>query len=380
MFRLLTAIYPNFVFSPISISVIMALILRGSNGYTLQEIYDAMSYNESGFDNIKEIQEAFNSIGTYYHTQPKQSKEFGYYLGMSNVLWISDGKMLNSKFIDDAKKYYHTDVKPISYHNGSRPTHKIINKYVNEKTKGAILTCDIRKENFDAKTQIVMVNSVSFSAFWGPQLAENLETLAYFYSKGQFKILTTFVQTTSTLKHAKCEKIGASVVQLPFLKAGEGKEYFLYVILPDYGTPIEEVENKIHDQKVDINSLANNMTESRVNVMIPKHFPKSSLAMDRLFPFLGVNKLFQREDAELLYISNFERLSVDKIFHESVLEFNTKGSFAYPIRYSGHLSTTNHGKNIDEHITEYFANRPFLYYIVDKVNGGIVFLGKISVI
>ncbi|RWS12509.1 hypothetical protein B4U79_17451 [Dinothrombium tinctorium] len=377
MFAFLRDFYPNFVFSPISISLMMALNLRASNGLTLQEIYDAMSFNESGFENIQEIQASFHAIGNYFLNN--HSQDFGYFLSLINVLWINDGKLLNSKFLEDAKKYYHTQISGIDYGKGSSNVHTVIDKYLKQKAKNERLTCEIRKDEFDERMQITIVNGMSFSGFWGPGLSDKLDMIANFYSKGEFKIPTIFLQTTTTLNIVKVGKFSASIAQLSLLKVNGGKQLYMYVILPNSGVPIRKVEDLLIDNCHNIPKWFAKAKPKRVNLMIPKTFPKWSMNLDRLLPFLGVNSLFHKEDSELPFLSSFERLAVDKIYHESMIDVKTKGSFEYPTRFDGRLTTSHEGDK-DTNIVNFIIDRPFLYLIMEEASQAIVFLGKIEVL
>lgn len=279
-YSVLSKIYPNFVFSPVSISILMALILRGSDGNTLKEIYEVMGYKESGFSNLREVQSGFHGLSHEFHTDNDTISDDGYKSEIATSMWINDGKKINSMFLEDAANSFHTKLRGINFKMGSDRAQTIINKWVNERTEAKLMSCSVRKVSFGEDTEIVFLNTIYFSAHWFNEFKFCVETTGNFMSLGNMKIKAKFLQAKTSLPFYESKRLKASIIEIPF-KPMATRKPSLIVILPDADSSIKDVEEEMQSIG-DIFKELKQMKRTELDVMIPKRVTQDSLRLGKV--------------------------------------------------------------------------------------------------
>lgn len=391
-YDLLAKIYPNFVFSPVTLSVLMALILRGADGHSLKEIYDTMDYKGIGFDNLQEVLNGFHELSHEFYT--RDGAQYDYKSEISTSMWLSEGKRINSGFINDGLKYFHAKLYGINFRAdrskeetlkgtvskaASTKPEDIITKWLLLQTEGRVLTCAIRREELSKDTELLFLNSMYFSAPWGDQFKFCTETTAMFNTLNEMEISTKFLQVTTMLQHYDSAKLKASIIEIPF----STKIHSLYIVLPSERDSLADVEEKMKN----FNDIFDELKKgelTKLNVMIPKHVTQDSLRLDRLLPTTGIKSIFNADVAELTYISAYDHLVVNKIFHEAILEFKESGTS------SEESDGGKYGKMEKDHQVQtdgtekiFIANRPYMFLLAKRhakfnEEKTVMFVGRVN--
>lgn len=390
-YDVLSQIYPNFVFSPVTISILMALILRGSDGHSLKEIYDTMAYNTTGFKNLQEVLTGFHGLSHEFYTghehQEKVSNRYEYRSEVATSMWLSDGKRINSGFINDAAKFFHAKLRGINFKGSLDKTTRaiskpedIVNKWLEKRTEGKVLSCAVRKQELSKDTELLFLNSIYFGAHWGKTFQYCLETVGDFMSLNKLRIRTKFLQMTTTLQHYESSKLKASIIEIPF----RTEIHSLFIVLPHPSYELKDVEERI-DSFTDVFSELRKGQQTALNVMIPKHILQDSLRLDRLLPIMGVRSIFNPDTAELTYISAYDHLVVNEIYHEAILEFKESGTMSENADWNKANNDANYTESrveIDENVKLFYANRPHIFLLAKKSNdksnpNTIMFMGRV---
>lgn len=379
-YYILSEIYPNFTFSPVTISVMMALLLRGSDGLTLKEIYSSMNYNLTGFNNLKQVQNGFHGLSHLYqtNTDADQKEASGTLVQVSNSMWIDDGKKINSKFIDDAGNYFHTKLFPIaSTINNGNKIRSMILKYADERTESKSMSCSIKLGTVDDNPQIIFINSLFFKGIFDSTELRNAPSVyGDFFANGQNKIATTYLKAKIELSYQNSEQYHSELIQIPF-QSKESAKYSLIMILPQNGFSLKSIEEKINSLDNLLSEFKSKSMKKSLTVMMPKLSGQKSLKMDKLLSILGIKTLFDADKTELTQISAYERLSVSSIFHEASFDI-----------LSNQFDDDEDSPDIDIELVDsvvqdsqqdtFVLNRPFIYMIVDDTVGSIVIIGRVN--
>ncbi|CAJ0965504.1 unnamed protein product [Ranitomeya imitator] len=153
----LAAAHPhdNLLLSPLSIAKAFALLSLGAKSKTLSQIHEGIGFNKSS---VKEemIHKGFHKVQNIL----KQLKS-GHELDSTIVLFIDSKLNLLQKFLDDAQKYYQSDVMPLNFEKPEAL--EKINSYVEKKTNGKIKA---PLDNIDPMTVMMITNTVFFKGSW----------------------------------------------------------------------------------------------------------------------------------------------------------------------------------------------------------------------
>ena len=77
--------------------------------------------------------------------------------------------------------------------------------------------------------------------------------------------------------------------------------------------------------------------------------------------------------ADFSGISKKKDLRIDKVFHKAFLEFTEQGAEA-----AAATAITMTRTAVNLHGPKFWANRPFIFFIWDKTNNVILFMGRIE--
>jgi serpin B len=211
-----------------------------------------------------------------------------------------------------------------------------------------------------------LANAVYFKASWKQSFNKRSSKQDTFYRNGQDEQQVQFLQQTANLRHVATDELSA--VELPY----QNEELHMLVVLPNSRDGMRDLEKKLNGQK--LRDIVSQLEEKKVNVQLPKFQVRSHFGLKELLTKLGLKTLFTQE-ADLSRMSETP-LKIDSGVHEayvSVDENGTEGAAA-----TG-FSIENKALPMppQEQVT-FKADHPFLYAVVHKQTGAIVFLGKVN--
>jgi serpin B len=115
-----------------------------------------------------------------------------------------------------------------------------------------------------------------------------------------------------------------------------------------------------------------------VNVMLPRFSFSTQLSMTSMWQFLGVRTLFESGKADLSGMIASKGSFVKEVVHQATIEVSelgaeaTAATIAEPFGAAASLAPPKRRK------VSFIANRPFLWMIIHRDSGLILFLGRFA--
>ncbi|MEG2857802.1 MAG: serpin family protein, partial [Clostridia bacterium] len=194
----------NYMFSPLSIKMALALAANGAAGATKDEILRAI--------NIKDL-DFFNSYSKEMIAKYISGDVLR--LDIANSIWLNTS-MTDKVFSEAYKKtvadFYSGSANVVTHDNAIGK----INSWVNEKTNKKIPTI-IDNSEFEA----MLINAIYFNGEWESKFAESLTKKADFTDRNGKKTSIDFMNKTSWMPYASMD--GVQIVELPY--ADKRREY-----------------------------------------------------------------------------------------------------------------------------------------------------------
>ena len=188
----------NYMFSPISIKMALALAANGASGETKEEILNALGV--SSLDD-------FNALSKDLIERYSQTDILS--LNIANSIWMNKDKTSQS-FSDDYKKtateYYNADVKSVKNSNAV----KEINSWVSDKTNGKIPTIIQNADDFWA----MLINAIYFKGAWQDEFSEHATKPDQFNNADGTKITIDFMNKTKWFPYAETNSV--KILELPY--------------------------------------------------------------------------------------------------------------------------------------------------------------------
>lgn len=159
-------------------------------------------------------------------------------------------------------------------------------------------------------------------------------------------------------------------VELPYV----GDDLSMLILLPKLRDGLLSLERNLTSTFLD--DILRNMSSRELEVQLPKFNMEFSKKLPPMLQELGIDKIFRSGTEDFAGISAREsrKLCVSDVFHKSKIEVTEEGTEAAAVSalILGSRSTWRRQTIV------FRANHPFLFFILDRKNGLILFMGRVS--
>ncbi|KAM6087038.1 serpin B12-like [Chlamydotis macqueenii] len=387
----------NIVFSPMSISVALALVHLGAKNNTAAQIEKVLHVRKAaGRMSLESDHE-----GAAPEMEPEQSRErqsslsqcnkdgdlnhkvfqalllqlqnLGerYVLTLANNLFIQQGFELRQQFLMCTKELYGAVLQTVDFHGAVEAARIKINTWVESETQGKI------KELFapgviDARALLVLVNVIYFKASWERKFEEQKTVQRDFKLNQNEKKPVQMMYQKGMFRLGYIEEMGAQVLELPYAQ----KSLSMIILLPgdmaDGSTSgLEQIESTMTYENLMLWASSEHMFETRVEVYLPRFKLEGTFNLNEVLQEMGMTDIFTESKADLSAMSFAKSLVLSKVVHKTYVEVNEEGTVA----------AAGTGAAIVRRslpLTEVFmADHPFLFFIRHNPTNAILFFGKV---
>lgn len=330
----------NLFYSPYSVYAALSLSQQGAQGQTASEL-DAALF---GRWDIGKLTESLNALGSRGEVV----------LSAANALWAAEDVKLKKSFTDivgsAARRVDFKDPRAVG----------LVNAWVSENTRGKIPTLFSR---FDPTTRVVLANAVYFKGDWADVFQKRHTAPEAFKGlKGSFEV--PLMRDTRHARYA--EDAEAQWLELPY----KGGEVVAVFALPKEG-PVSALQSGLDHARFAAARAA--LEGSEVSVYLPPFKLDASYALVEPLKALGVRRAFE-DSAEFGLMVEGEPVKIDQVVHKAMVALDEQGTEAAAATGMSMLA----GAAAHAPPKVFRADRPFLFFIVDKATGAILFLGRIE--
>lgn len=353
----------NLVFSPYSLFIALGMVYVGSEGSTQSQMARVLSIPLRS----ESLARSFDLLTT---TLSKDTKKGGYdfILNISNSLWMQRGRPILPEFSNSIVEDFHGQIKAVDFSTRAEDARIDINNWIRERTSGKINQLFERGE-VSIDTQMLIVSTLYLKAKWAAAFNESFTRQTPFFPSASKTLTVPMMSVTGSFSYLHNAQF--SLVELPYdSRNAGGLNLAMYVLLPRDIFGLSALESQIDSQK--LSSWINKMTQTKVIVSLPRFKVVSSFSFEEILKKLGMVAPFSNS-ADFSKINGFQDLKLSKIIQKSYIMVDEKGSEAAAASGASFVS-----KSMDLEKSEIFlADHPFMFFILDKGTGGILFMGKI---
>jgi serpin B len=346
----------NIFISPLSISSALSMAYAGAKGGTQSEFERALKYPLKGEDFFKAAKSLSDTL--------LNVSEGGPQFTLANSLWPDlDIKILGS-FLATMNEYFGPLMFPVDYKNDEPGARAKINTWVEDATNGKIV--DFLKSPLSKMTRLILVNAVYFKGTWKLAFDKAVTTDQDFQTpQGAVKVPTMNKEASFNY----FEDPHLQVLELFYV----GNDTSMVVLLPKKDSSnIAALEEGLSVDN--ITKWTGSFKSSKVNVYLPR-FKMTWGTTSLLDPLksLGLKDAFT-DKADFSGITGENNLSISDVVHKAFVEVNEEGTEAAAAT-GAIMRTTAIAMGPTP---EFRADHPFIFLIVDKATGTILFMGKVS--
>ena len=347
LFHLLRKKHQNLVFSPFSISTVMAMLSTGARGETLKQIEKVLFFPPSP-----------NLQAEYKKIIPAIRSTKDFTIETANKVFANKDFPILREFQETMMNSFYSSIQDIDFGDPEAAANTI-NGWVKDMTRDKIKHL-IQPFMINGYTLLVLGNAIYFKSNWVKGFDQTFPDDFRISPSSTIKV--PMMSKEDTVFSAELGLLSSEMIELPY----KGDRFVMQVLLPDIGIRLEDLEAKLKD--VDINELFEKGKRKYPQIIsLPKFKIESTIQLKEDLKKLGLKKIFSR-GAEFSGITDYKGLRVSHMVQKAIIEVNEKGTEA-----AAATEADASGKSG----SWFEANRPFIFYIRDKKTGMLLFQGRV---
>ena len=356
----------NWVMSPYSARLCLAMLANGTKGETQIELLDALQIDDLDAFNqsVKELLETYDGYARIMS------------LDTANSIWLNqswfDGKgAYLPDFVEKMDENYRATVEEVT----NTDSVERVNAWVSEKTNDKIPTI-LTEDNREFVT--ALVNAVYFKAAWENEFSESRTDKADFTNADGSTDTVDMMHQTSGFGYYATP--GIEALKMDYRKyavdnpEGDNWEYFRDA---DFSMYLIKA-----DQQIDVQALLDQaeFTYGDVDISVPKFKVEYGAALDDALQALGVKTAYDRDKADLTAMLDPSGLPggqhfLDTVLQKAYIAIDEKGTEAAAVTAAMNGAGAAPPSR-PKLVRTFTADSPFWFVIRDNANQEILFVGQ----
>lgn len=351
----------NLLYSPLSLSLALGMTYAGANSQTAEEMAKVFNFKENSLDFHQEFNQLVAKL-----TEPYGE---GTEIKIANRIYLQQGMDLKAPFLEILNKAYQAPIQEVNF-SQTEAVKKEINSWVSDQTKGNIPEL---LDKVPQNAKMALVNAIYFYGSWATSFKKEMTASADFYPVSGSTIPTDFMQhdfkANDILGPEYTEAGNYQALSLPY----KGGKASMMILLPKEDLSLEDLLEDFN--ATSFHACRQEMKSNRppVHLELPKWKLKSTAPVKGILSKLGMELAFNEATADFSGMDGSTDLYISKIVHKATIDVNEEGTEATAATV---VVMSGRSANAPARPVEFIANRPFLYFIVDKDSNNILFMGK----
>jgi len=349
----------NFLISPLSAEIVLALTTIGAKNLTSQELISGLQLPTTN----DKIREAVRSLAAKLNIQQETPPHT---LASANKVYLAENFNIDENFQAIAVKDFAAEVANVNFAKNAEAA-QAINSWVENRTNDKIKNL-IDPSSLGADTKVVLVNALYFYAEWSRKFDAHDTRKRQFFNDGKDPKLVDTMQIETDFKYYECSKVNARYVELPYNAPGSVS---MTIVLPNEKNGLPELEKNLNR----VFGGKRNYTTERLQVTLPKFKLESSIEFVPILKEFSIIKPFNSE-ADFSGITSSGNLFISKVIQKTFIEVAEKGTEAAAATAVEFVLLSAAEIDPKPEVKEFRVDHPFLFYL--KKDDVILFTGRIN--
>lgn len=344
----------NFMVSPLSLRMALAMTWNGAAGETERAIRETLKWGD--LPDVEAVNAYYRKLkDALLKTDPSTR------LSIANAIFTNREIVIKEDFIRNNRTYYDAVLQAVDFSDGA--TAGMINRWASDNTHRQIRKV-IDKTNPD--DLIYLLNAIYFKGVWASRFdADKTLKRPFTYGDGT-RVNVDMMNQKSQFQYAEDEHL--QLVALPY---GNGA-FSMIVLLPKEGKSLKDLMRATRQSRY-WGNLLSGMQEREVNLYVPRFKTKYSKKLNDLLTDMGMGIAFT-DDARFSGMSDHSA-KIDFVRQDSYISTDETGTEAAAVTSVGMVLTA---MPAETQPVIYNANKPFIYLIQENSTGTILFMGVVK--
>ncbi|KRT84227.1 hypothetical protein AMK59_735 [Oryctes borbonicus] len=357
----------NLAISPYTVWMAMSIVSDGARGNTAAELEHTLSLPAANTTDRL----AFRKLQQRLIRNIAQKSE-GVTLDVLNSMFTRLEAKLQQEYVQLVRDVYDVQVEPLDFNKAAAAAARI-NQVISEATKGRI--SNTVEEESVREAHMFITSALFFKGLWDKKFKKEDTKLAPFYDEHRREIgKVHMMRNSGAFPYGPILNGKGLAIELPYL----GNRMSMIAILPATGQPLSSILDTLSRTKSSISSIVDTLNRTRdvfspteVAVRFPKFKIALALNLNAVLDAMGSQDVFNSLRSNLRGISPTAELYVSRVLHRTEIEVDEDGTVGSSVTVA---EVADRISNMD-----YFsADKPFAYFVYDKLTKSILFAGKYS--
>lgn len=356
----------NFVLSPLSIQVVLALIASGSDGPTLDQLLSFLNFKST---------HDLNSLSSQLITVvfADGSPSGGPRLSFANGVWVDQSLPFKPSFKKVVDDVYKAASDQVDFQNKPAEAIDEVNSWAERATSGLIKEI-LPLGSVDNATKLIFANALYFKGAWDMKFDASETKEHDFHLLNGSSIRVPFM--TSKKKQYIRAYDGFKVLCLPYKQGEDTRRFSMYFFLPRANEGLPALVERVCSEP---GFLDHHLPRSKVEVgdfLLPKFKISFGFEASKTLKRLGLVLPFSGTGGGLTEMVDSpvsRNLYVSSIFHKSFIEVNEEGAEAA----AATVAVANFGSLRVLDKSDFVADHPFLFLVREDTTGVVQFIGTV---
>ena len=352
----------SFIYSPLSISYVLAMVNDAATGLTEHELEQTLGFHEGGIQAVNEY--CKNLIDNLPKVDPKVK------INIANAIFLNQKYTLKEQFQKDMEQYYDAKAEALDFSSSKTLSH--INGWCNDKTNGMIPSI---LDKVDPDMVSYLLNAIYFKANWTSKFDQK-KTMKETFTTEKGKIQLPLMHQTVLINYLKNDTYSA--VNIPY---GNGF-WSMVVLLPEEGKTTDDVIADMANNGWPAEYFKNPIDMASYPCEVDLKLPRFETSSDTNDMKEGLIGLMQKMGIKLAFDRNCEEIRnmctlpvyISMMRQKAKIKVDEEGSEAAAVTVGG--TSGNSAGPIEYPKATFHANRPFVYVIREASSGVLLFVGK----
>ena len=349
----------NLILSPYSISLALAMTYAGARGETEAQMTQTLHFTPQD-----KLHPSFNTLDLALEKEPinlDKDKE-PMQLNIANAVWAEKTFSFLPEFLDTIAINYGAGVNLADFKNEPNQERTTINNWVSDQTEDKINDL-LPDGSITTDTRMVLVNAIYFKADWLDQFDANHTGDYPFNLLDGTQVNIPMMGQGMYIPYTQGE--GYTAVELPYA----GDTAAMDIIVPDVGK-FEDIESALTGDM--FNTIIGNMSQTSLMLSLPKFKFESSFGLSNTLDQLGMVDAFNANTADFSGMTGNKDLFIGNVIHKAFVAVDEEGTEA-----AAATAVIMEAAGAPMWDVSLLVDRPFIFIIRDKVNGQILFIGRV---
>uniref|UniRef100_A0A023GP80 Putative tick serpins 27 n=1 Tax=Amblyomma triste TaxID=251400 RepID=A0A023GP80_AMBTT len=350
----------NVFFSPTSIAAAFGMAYAGARGSSEDELASVLGHTEVGLTERPRVLSAYKRM-LELTTSPNVTLE------LANVVLAQNNFEITESYRQLLHEVFDAELRSVDFAAEGPRVAAEVNAWVRQKTRGKINS--ILPEGQSLNIILFILNAVYFKGTWvtkfDPERTENKP----FLNLGTTEVNKPAMHLKRRFPYTRLDALHAGAVEIPY----SGDSFSMVVLLPDSPTGLAALRDGLSLEVLE--DVASNLSFRDVVLRIPKFEMTLRYSLVPIMRALGLEVVFGG-GANFAGISESTPVRISDAVHKAAVEVNEEGTVATAVTGISLMPLSAH--HAPPPPIQFIVDRPFIFYIRDRSNNRILFIGEVQ--